>query len=428
MSDIAIRIEHLSKQYHIQSAQRGDDRLGDKLADGLRSLFGRARRPHVSQSSFWALKDISFDVKHGEVIGLIGGNGAGKSTLLKILSRITEPTEGMAEIYGRMSSLLEVGTGFVGDLSGRENVYLSGAIMGMKKSEIDRRFDEIVEFSGVEQFIDTPIKHYSSGMYVRLGFSVAAHLEPEILIVDEVLAVGDAQFQKKCLGKMGDVSRAGRTVLFVSHSMPAVLALCKRVVLLSKGRVAHDGPAADVAAEYFAMQPAPGERDGNVAGLPRSGTGKAQFAALEIFALDGTGARLPQPTTGCDLVFVVEIECKAAVTGVNVAVEIADLSGYRLVDVNTALGGEHISMTAGERTTVTFRLHDVLLRPGQYDVSLWIGRGGLEDVDYVSPARRFEVQPPPAPMAHTEVFPGTYQCRFTHVVKTTDAVAREVTR
>ncbi|MEP6891833.1 MAG: ABC transporter ATP-binding protein, partial [Nitrospirota bacterium] len=235
MSDIAIHVEHLSKQYHIQSANERHDKLGDTLMGSLRSIVGRASRPHVSQSSFWALKDISFDVKQGEVIGLIGGNGAGKSTLLKILSRITDPTEGKADIFGRMSSLLEVGTGFVGDLSGRENVYLSGAILGMRKSEIDRRFDAIVEFSGVEKFIDTPVKRYSSGMYVRLGFSVAAHLEPDILVVDEVLAVGDAAFQQKCLGKMGDVAKAGRTVIFVSHNMAAMQGMCSKCYLLKGG-------------------------------------------------------------------------------------------------------------------------------------------------------------------------------------------------
>ena len=252
MGDIAIRVEHLSKQYHIQSANNRHDKLGDKLADGLRSLIGRDRRLHVSQTSFWALKDICLEVKQGEIIGLIGGNGAGKSTLLKILSRITEPTEGRAEIFGRMSSLLEVGTGFVGDLSGRENVYLSGVILGMKKSEIDRRFDEIVEFSGVEEFIDTPVKRYSSGMYVRLGFSVAAHLEPDILVVDEVLAVGDAGFQKKCLGKMEDVAKGGRTVVFVSHNMAAMQGLCSKCCLLKGGQLIAEGPPGTVIEQYMA--------------------------------------------------------------------------------------------------------------------------------------------------------------------------------
>ena len=199
----------------------------------------------------WALKDVSFEVKHGEAIGIIGRNGAGKSTLLKILSRITEPTHGRARVYGRVGSLLEVGTGFHPDLTGRENIYLNGTILGMKKREIDRKFDEIVEFSGVEKFIDTPVKRYSSGMRIRLGFSVAAHLEPEILIIDEVLAVGDAEFQRKCLGKMQDVAGAGRTVLFVSHNMVAVQSLCSRSLLLEQGGLIKDAPAAEVISAYL---------------------------------------------------------------------------------------------------------------------------------------------------------------------------------
>ena len=229
MSDVAIHVENLSKQYQIGQLHRRNDTLRDAIMAGL----GRLRRPshsanqnQKSSGTFWALKDVSFEVKRGEVMGIIGHNGAGKSTLLKILSRITEPSSGRAEIHGRVGSLLEVGTGFHQELTGRENVYLSGAMLGMRREEIDRKFDEIVDFAGVEKFLDTPIKRYSSGMNVRLGFAVAAHLEPEILLIDEVLAVGDAEFQKKCLGKMGDVAREGRTVLFVSHKMGAVLSLC----------------------------------------------------------------------------------------------------------------------------------------------------------------------------------------------------------
>src|ERR671918_1950463 len=224
MSNIAIRVEGLSKQYKIGLATRRHDTLRDQITDGLLSIFrsnghiSATGQRSASSDTIWALKDVSFEIKHGEVVGFIGRNGAGKSTLLKVLSRITEPTSGRAEIYGRIGSLLEVGTGFHGELTGRENVYLNGAILGMKKSEIDKKFDEMVAFSEVEQFIDTPVKRYSSGMQVRLAFAVAAHLEPEILIVDEVLAVGDAAFQKKCLGKMRNVaSKEGRTVLFVSH-------------------------------------------------------------------------------------------------------------------------------------------------------------------------------------------------------------------
>ena len=227
MSDIVIRVDSLSKQYRIGGKQEGYRTLRDTLTETFVSPFRRARkllRGHAYGAAeldeiIWALRDISFEVKRGEVVGIIGRNGAGKTTLLKILSRITEPTEGYAEIHGRVGSLLEVGTGFHPELTGRENIYLNGAILGMKKAEIERKFDEIVDFAEIEKFIDTPVKHYSSGMYVRLAFAVAAHMEPEILLVDEVLAVGDAAFQKKCLGKMGEVAEGGRTVLFVSHNM-----------------------------------------------------------------------------------------------------------------------------------------------------------------------------------------------------------------
>ncbi len=240
MDDIAIRVENLGKLYHIGVGQRHDT-LRDALADFRLRVADFGRKNPKSQiknpksEEFWALKDVSFEVHRGEVVGVIGRNGAGKSTLLKILSRITEPTTGYAEIHGRVGSLLEVGTGFHPELTGRENIYLNGAILGMKRTEIDRKFDEIVAFAEIEKFLDTPVKRYSSGMYVRLAFAVAAHLEPEILLVDEVLSVGDAAFQKKCLGKMGDIAGEGRTVLFVSHNLTALANLCSRSIYLMKG-------------------------------------------------------------------------------------------------------------------------------------------------------------------------------------------------
>jgi lipopolysaccharide transport system ATP-binding protein len=250
MSDIAIRVENLSKQYRIAATRRRQDTLKSTLTDGLRSIVRRKGQPDRGRVTIWALKDVSFEVKEGEIVGIIGSNGAGKSTLLKILSRITKPSGGRAEIFGTVGSLLEVGTGFSGELSGRENIYMNGAILGMKKTEIDRKFDEIVSFAEVAKFIDTPVKHYSSGMYVRLAFAVAAHLEPEILIVDEVLAVGDAAFQKKCLGKMEDVAGHGRTVLFVSHNMAAVEHLCQRGITLQAGNRVFSGTAKE-AIDYY---------------------------------------------------------------------------------------------------------------------------------------------------------------------------------
>lgn len=289
MSDIAIRVENLSKAYRIGLAEQRHETLASAAISYLRSpitnfrnlrklsSFGdlktreamdigtygpkdsESQSPSVPESRcpsdvFWALKDVSFEVKHGEVLGIIGRNGAGKSTLLKILSRITEPTSGRATIYGRVASLLEVGTGFHPDLTGRENIYLNGTILGMRKNEVDRKFDEIVAFSEVEKFIDTPVKRYSSGMRVRLAFAVAANLDPEILIIDEVLAVGDLNFQKKCLGKMGEVAQQGRTVLFVSHNMAAVVELCQRGLVLQTGDLSFDGTAGQAVNDYVQKQ------------------------------------------------------------------------------------------------------------------------------------------------------------------------------
>jgi lipopolysaccharide transport system ATP-binding protein len=253
MSDIAIRVDHLSKQYRIGAQQAPYRTLRETLVKAARGPIDwlKGERKQVRRT-FWALDDVSFEVKQGEAVGIIGRNGAGKSTLLKVLSRITRPTRGRVEIFGRVGSLLEVGTGFHPELTGRENVYLNGAILGMGRAEIARKFDEIVAFAEVEKFLDTPVKFYSSGMYVRLAFAVAANLEPEILVVDEVLAVGDAEFQKKCLGKMGDVARGGRTVLFVSHNMRAIKRLCNSAILLKSGMLAEKGNVQRVIESYAA--------------------------------------------------------------------------------------------------------------------------------------------------------------------------------
>ncbi len=264
MSDIAVRVDQLSKQYRIGARQRGHQTLREHLMSGLKSIWAPNGRIPPSRNTgsvederapaadtFWALQNVSFEVKRGEMVGIIGRNGAGKSTLLKMLSRITEPTRGRIEIDGRVSALLEVGTGFHGELTGRENIYLNGTILGMKRAEIARKFDEIVAFAEVEQFIDTPVKRYSSGMAMRLGFAVAAHLESEVLIIDEVLAVGDATFQKKCLGKMEGVAKEGRTIFFVSHNMPSVTRLCQRVILLGEGKLCRDGPSHEIVKAYL---------------------------------------------------------------------------------------------------------------------------------------------------------------------------------
>src|SRR5208283_4450154 len=283
--NIAIRVKHLSKQYRLGGPQEPYHTFRDAIVNSIRApLMVFHRKPPVE--GFWALKDVSFDVEPGEVVGIIGRNGAEKSTLLKILSRITSPTEGTVELHGRVGSLLEVGTGFHPELTGRENIYLSGSILGMKRREIDARLDEIVKFSGVEKFLDTPVKRYSSGMQVRLGFSVAAFLEPEILIVDEVLAVGDAQFQKKCLGKMDQVSKGeGRTVLFVSHNMSMISSLCDTGILLEKGAIRTSGMIDEVINAYLNTDQIGNGEIVFTTHLP--GDNKANLRSVRIVGSDG---------------------------------------------------------------------------------------------------------------------------------------------
>jgi lipopolysaccharide transport system ATP-binding protein len=267
----AIRVENLSKLYEIGEVQQPYRTLRDTVSDNFLRPFRAFRRKSAEEreaTSIWALKDLTFEIGQGEVVGIIGRNGAGKSTLLKVLSRITEPTTGCADIYGRVGTLLEVGTGFHNELTGRENIYLNGAILGMKRADIQRQFDAIVAFAEVEKFVDTPVKHYSSGMYLRLAFAVAAHLEPEILLVDEVLAVGDIAFQKKCLGKMGDVARQGRTILFVSHNMGAVRSLCEKGVVLNAGQLLSVGDIASSIETYHTLVAA-GEKQEDAAGARR---------------------------------------------------------------------------------------------------------------------------------------------------------------
>jgi lipopolysaccharide transport system ATP-binding protein len=297
MKHIAIRVENISKQYRIGATLQRYTTLRDRIVANLKGLFRRSGRASSGLETIWALREVSFEVQQGEVLGIIGRNGAGKSTLLKILSRITEPTAGYAEIRGRVASLLEVGTGFHPELSGRENIYLNAAILGMRKVEIDRKLDAIIDFSGVETFLDTPIKHYSSGMSVRLAFAVAAHLDPEILLVDEVLAVGDAAFQQKCLGKMEDVAKEGRTVLFISHNMATIERLCQRGIVLEGGKVQFAGTQTEAVSRYLTGL------SGNAGSLrdriDREGSGKVRVVGLE--ARDMQGRVIDLTTSGQDV-------------------------------------------------------------------------------------------------------------------------------
>ena len=342
MSDVAIRVEHLSKQYRIGKKQERYYTLRDTIADAFTAplRWVRSRRNGGSpnggeEDTIWALKDVSFEVKHGEVVGIIGRNGAGKSTLLKIFSRITEPTEGRVEIHGRVASLLEVGTGFHPELTGRENIYLNGAILGMSKAEIDRKFDEIVEFAEIEKFIDTPVKRYSSGMYVRLAFAVAAHLEPEILLVDEVLAVGDAAFQKKCLGKMGDVAKAGRTVLFVSHNMDAVLTLCSQGIVLDAGHVRRRGAIADCVATYkLSVLQSSWEQSGYRWKVADDGLLPC-ITCVEL--LNSYGEPLHLVSTWDDVVFRIHYRSDRRISNGSFILEIRDLQDRRLMVFDSGL-------------------------------------------------------------------------------------------
>jgi lipopolysaccharide transport system ATP-binding protein len=394
-------------------------RRGVRVDTGLRHVLDRFVRDPLaalgrpSYDTFWALKDVSLEVQEGEVLGLIGRNGAGKTTLLKILSRITRPTAGWAEIRGRVRSLLEVGTGFHGELTGRENTYLSGSILGMSKAEITRKFDEIVAFAEIDKFIDTPVKHYSSGMYVRLAFAVAAHLEPEILLVDEVLAVGDIVFQKKCLGKMGDVARAGRTIILVSHNMAAINSLCSRCVILNQGGLEFDGPTDKATARYYAESMKVGGNGEYLLDRPRSvGNAKARFRSVAVQALNATGGELELVYPGCDLRIDVELDCVTSFSDCNLAVIFYDSNGYRVIDTNTAQKGEFVSLGAGQKGRASFLLHEVLLRPGTYFVSLWLGRVPMEVIDYIEHAVSFSVVESEETSKYTEIYPGLYLCRF----------------
>jgi lipopolysaccharide transport system ATP-binding protein len=331
MSDIVIRVENLGKRYRIGTAPEHYKTLRDTLVAVVSAPVRRLRRgtseskAGTNASIIWALRDITFEVPRGKVLGIVGRNGAGKSTLLKILSRVTEPTEGSAEILGRVGSLLEVGTGFHPELTGRENIYLNGAILGMKRAEIERKFDEIVAFSEVEQFIDTPVKRYSSGMYLRLAFAVAAHLEPEILVVDEVLAVGDAEFQRKCMGKMSDVAQAGRTVLFVSHNMSAILRLTEETMVLDKGRLVYHAPTPQAVDYYMAAGfTGAGEKVWEAGEIPAEA---APFRPLVLRLLDHKGVVADTLRSTETITVEVEYALDQPITGLRVGIYLLTMRG-----------------------------------------------------------------------------------------------------
>lgn len=395
----AIKIDGIGKKYvisHVRSEKYLTMR--DAIAEKVGRAFKKVFRPFASRTGsdaetteeFWALRDISFEIGAGERIGIIGRNGAGKSTMLKILSRVTEPTEGEITLRGRVASLLEVGTGFHPELTGRENIYLNGAILGMSKSEIDRKFDEIVAFSEVEKFLDTPVKRFSSGMYVRLAFAVAAHLEPEILIVDEVLAVGDAQFQKKCLGKMSEAGKEGRTVLFVSHNMAAVRNICQRAILLNGGRIETDGDVETVTRKYEESASAinvelGGRKD-------RQGNGRIVFTSLAL--INEKGENAASITSGRKAAFSFAFENRSGqpLGLISLTVGVDNSVGERICAFSNEYTNQPCSGFSSQRGKIEIHLEKLPLIQGRYGFTLFCTVNG-ELADWVQNAGFFDVNP-----------------------------------
>jgi len=385
-----ISVRGLGKRYELGETFSSNT-FRDALASGARRLFRKKPKARVKSGprDFWALKDVSFDVAEGEVLGIIGANGAGKSTLLKILSQITEPTEGEYRVRGRVAALLEVGTGFHPELSGRENVFMNGAILGMTQAEIRRKFDEIVAFAGVEQFIDTPVKRYSSGMLVRLGFAVAAHLEPEILVIDEVLAVGDAEFQKRCLKKMDDVSLSGRTVLFVSHSMAAVEALCSRALVLGAGRVSIDGSVAEAIEAYQSTVDAP-SYDVDLTEHPARTIGREPvLTRLRVLNAQNEVARTL--VVGKPATFAVGLSPSRRLAGTVVGLHFYSSLGQRVMTLHSGYQAEPMPPIETARV-MTCHCPVLQLAPGQYRIVLSVAAAG-DQIDRIDPATVVDVQP-----------------------------------
>jgi lipopolysaccharide transport system ATP-binding protein len=402
MSDIAISVENISKRYRIGTVGGPSyHRLSEMITGVPRTLwnFGRTvfRSPKLdpegaessNKNDFWALKDVSFEVKQGEVVGIIGRNGAGKSTLLKILSRITEPTSGRFGIRGRVASLLEVGTGFHPELTGRENIYVSGITLGMTRAEIKKRFDEIVDFSGVARFLDTPVKHYSSGMQVRLGFAVAAYLESEILIIDEVLAVGDAEFQNRCRQRISEISNSGRCILLVTHHLQTAKTLCERVIRLEKGRIGDIGDSTLICQQYLAKAADPSGATDLSNAHARQGSGIATFAAVSL--LDESNARIDSVTNDAPFRIEFTLDCARACQ-VEIAVGLDDALNRRLVHLSSGMTRASLITATAGRTKVLLNVDLLPLHPGDYSLTLFL-TANAEISDWVRGAVLLSVRP-----------------------------------
>lgn len=396
--NLAIEVNKLSKVYRIGQKRKIHDTFGGAILDFVgspiknfkkfRSLYSfKDIANGNNEDILWALKDLTFKVKKGEVVGIIGKNGAGKSTLLKVLSRITSPTTGFADIYGRVGSLLEVGTGFHPELTGRENIYLNGAILGMRRDEIDRKFDEIVEFSGISQFIETPVKRYSSGMRVRVGFAVAAYLEPEILIIDEVLAVGDAEFQKKCIGKMQDVSKEGRTVLFVSHNLGAVKSLCSRGILISKGKIVKDG-SVDEVVDHYLGEMNKGTKNAFKENPDRSGSGEVRFTHGRI--LDDAGRETSSLISGKSATIEFHYTKNREISQVFATATIYNQLGIAVASLNMEVQGFEID-SLGNRGIFTCHIPIIPLPSGSYRIAVAFISKQKMMIDHIPNALSFSV-------------------------------------
>jgi lipopolysaccharide transport system ATP-binding protein len=373
MSDTAIKVEGLGKKYRLGgtpgAVRYNYKSLRDVVSNAVTAPFRRQRNSNENTEEFWALKDVSFEVKQGEVVGIIGRNGAGKSTMLKVLSRITDPSAGRVEVLGRVGSLLEVGTGFHPELTGRENIYLNGAILGMRKREIDRKFDEIVAFAETEKFLDTAVKFYSSGMYMRLAFAVAAHLEPEILVVDEVLAVGDLEFQKKCMGKMSEVAGQGRTVLLVSHNIGAVMSLCTRALMLRRGSLVEDGRPAEVVQSYAREAAA---LSGQAEIPPAQPTSREPIKFTDVSTRGANGEVKTDFMMGeafCIRFGLRSIEMRGPSS---MTIDVKTVTGIRVLHIVCNDAGFLLEPFVGERW-VEMRMPNFRCYPGQYVLSVWVG-------------------------------------------------------
>lgn len=408
-SAVSLSAHGLSKRYSL------GERKG--MLARLKHILGGNALVECEHESFFALSDVSFLLHSGDVVGVIGSNGSGKSTLLKILSKIVSPTSGHVSYRGRLGALLEVGTGFHPELTGLENIYLGASFLGLSRSEIAERLDQIVHFAEIEGFLDTPVKFYSSGMYMRLAFSVASHLDPDILLIDETLAVGDEQFQKKCLGRIDDITGDGRTVVIVSHNLPLIASICNRAFLLEKGRLIMDDRPAAVIEKYRSEIYKPESANPEIS---RAAQNKTSHAVIEKVSIRPSPSRIQDISLiypGDDLLITVSIKGSKDLKGINVSVVIRNEDHVRVIDANLHNKNKLLSLRKNEAAEIEFRLLDLLLKPGAYYLTVSIGIRGVEHLDLLPDVSSFRVEFDPNCMSADYIYPGIYQCRFEEFVK-----------